>query len=117
MHNNTNTTTDDAVRKRREAYIKYSPNWASGNFKGAYNKFAPKAKGVISDDKVKTRYTSSDGKITIIKDNENNYYRIYDNINNQYLNNNGILPPTGNLKGQAAKDYVNQQTHIRNTDK
>lgn len=117
VHNNTSTTTDEAVKKRREAYLKHSPNWASGSFKTAYGKFTPRAKGVISDDKVKTRYTSSDGKHTIIKDNENNYYRIYDNTKKQYLDNNGNLPSTGTLKGQAAKDYVQQQTHIRNTDK
>lgn len=115
VHNN--TATNDAVKKRREAYLKHSPNWAAGSFTVAYNRFTPAAKGVISDDKVKTRYTSSNGVYTIIKDNENNYYRIYDNNRRQYLDNNGKLPATGTLKGQAAKDYIQQQTHIRNTDK
>lgn len=77
----------------------------------------PNAPGILSPDKVKTRYTSLDGTITIIKDNENNYFRIYDNSRKQYLNSNGNVVKTGNLQGKQAKDYLQQQTHIKNLDK
>lgn len=70
----------------------------------------------MSDDRVKTRYTSSDGRYTIIKDNENNYYRIYDNNRGQYLDSNGNVVSTGHLQGKDAKDYVQHKTHIRNLD-
>ncbi|MDK4541923.1 MafB protein, partial [Kingella kingae] len=60
---------------------------------------------------------SLDGKITIIKDNENNYFRIYDSSRKQYLDSNGNVVKTGNLQGKQAKDYLQQQTHIRNLDK
>ena len=108
--------TNDAVRKRRESYIRYSPNWSSGSFKASYRKLTPNAKGKVSDDRVKTRYISSDGRYTIIKDNENNYYRIYDNSRGQYLDSNGNIVSTGHLQGKDAKDYVQQKTHIRNLD-
>ncbi|WP_227546336.1 DUF637 domain-containing protein [Moraxella catarrhalis] len=98
--------TNDAARKRREFYIRYSPNWSSGSFKASYRKLTPDAKGKVSDDRVKTRYTSSDGRYTIIKDNENNYYRIYDNNRGQYLDSNGNVVSTGHLQGKDAKDYV-----------
>lgn len=78
---------------------------------------APHTPGILSPDKVKTRYTSLDGKITIIKDNENNYFRIYDNSRKQYLDSNGNVVKTGNLQGKQAKDYLQQQTHIKNLDK
>ena len=108
--------TNDAARKRREFYIRYSPNWSSGSFKASYRKLTPDAKGKVSDDRVKTRYISSDGRYTIIKDNENNYYRIYDNSRGQYLDSNGNIVSTGHLQGKDAKDYVQQKTHIRNLD-
>ncbi|EMS2286469.1 MafB protein, partial [Neisseria gonorrhoeae] len=52
-----------------------------------------------------------------IKDNENNYFRIHDNSRKQYLDSNGNVVKTGNLQGKQAKDYLQQQTHIRNLDK
>ena len=105
-----------AAQKRHEAYLKHSAKWSSGSFKDAYNRLTPGAKGVVSNDRVKTRYTSSDGRYIIIKDNENSYYRIYDNNRNQYLDNNGNVVSTGSRRGNDAKDYVQQQTHIKDTD-
>ena len=57
------------------------------------------------------------GKQLSIKDNENNYFRIHDNSRKQYLDSNGNVVKTGNLQGKQAKDYLQQQTHIRNLDK
>ena len=85
-----------------------------GSLKDSHEKFTPNAEGVLSKDCVKTRYTSDSH--TIIKDNENNYFRIYDNTRKQYVSPNGKPPPTGGLKGKEAKDHMQKQTHLRNTD-
>ncbi|HFB8147532.1 TPA: MafB protein, partial [Neisseria gonorrhoeae] len=41
----------------------------------------------------------------------------HDNSRKQYLDSNGNAVKTGNLQGKQAKDYLQQQTHIRNLDK
>lgn len=105
---------DSAKIKRAENYKKFSPNWSKGSLKDSHEKFTPNAEGVLSKDGVKTRYTSDSH--TIIKDNENNYFRIYDNTRKQYVSPNGKPPPTGGLKGKEAKDHMQKQTHLRNTD-
>ena len=101
-------------QNRADNYQKFSPNWSKGSLKDSRDKFTPNAEGVLSKDRVKTRYTSNSH--TIIKDNENNYFRIYDNTRKQYVSPNGKPPPTGGLKGKEAKDYMQKQTHLRNTD-
>jgi hypothetical protein len=109
-----NKVVDSAKIKRAENYKKFSPNWSKGSLKDGHEKFTPNAEGVLSKDGVKTRYTSDSH--TIIKDNENNYFRIYDNTRKQYVSPNGKPPPTGGLKGKEAKDHMQKQTHLRNTD-
>ncbi|CNP38579.1 MafB protein [Neisseria gonorrhoeae] len=108
---------NSAAEKRKQSFKKFSSNWSSASFDSVHKTLTPNAPGILSPDKVKTRYTSLDGKITIIKDNENNYFRIHDNSRKQYLDSNGNAVKTGNLQGKQAKDYLQQQTHIRNLDK
>ncbi|WP_304717639.1 MafB protein [Neisseria viridiae] len=108
---------NSTAEKRKQSFEKFSSNWSSASFDSVHKTLTPNAPGILSPDKVKTRYTSLDGKITIIKDNENNYFRIYDNSRKQYLDSNGNVVKTGNLQGKQAKDYLQQQTHIKNLDK
>ncbi|CBX22114.1 hypothetical protein [Neisseria lactamica] len=108
---------NSAAEKRKQSFEKFSSNWSSTSFDSVHKTLTTNAPGILSPDKVKTRYTSLDGKITIIKDNENNYFRIHDNSRKQYLDSNGNAVKTGNLQGKQAKDYLQQQTHIRNLDK
>jgi|GEM_PF-4682506 len=121
----TNTETDNGTsqqegltsqEKRLKVYQENSPNWAKGSLNTALNKFAKGIEGVKSTDGVKTRYYNSETKIEVIVDNENGYFRIFNHNTNQYLNINGELPSTASLKGKAAQDAVQQQTHINNTD-
>lgn len=102
--------------KRLGTYERNSPNWASGSFKEALDKFAPGAEGVLSDDGVKVKYFNTEKNIEILYDNENNYFRIKDNNKGQYVGMDGKVPKTGTLKGAEAKDHVQQMTHIKNTD-
>ncbi|HGM1833375.1 TPA: septum formation inhibitor Maf, partial [Neisseria gonorrhoeae] len=65
---------NSAAEKRKQSFKKFSSNWSSASFDSVHKTLTPNAPGILSPDKVKTRYTSLDGKITIIKDNENNYF-------------------------------------------
>lgn len=103
-------------QNRADNYLKFSPNWSKGSLKDSHEKFTPNAKGVLSKDGVKTRYTSSDSRYTITKDNEHNYYKIYDKTRRQNILPDGKPPSTRGLKGKEAKDAMQQQIHIRNTD-
>ena len=65
---------NSTAEKRKQSFEKFSSNWSSASFDSVHKTLTPNAPGILSPDKVKTRYTSLDGKITIIKDNENNYF-------------------------------------------
>lgn len=90
--------------KRRENYLKWSPNWSTGSFSNTLNRYTPNVKGVKSTDGVKTRYINDDYEV--IFDNENNYYRVKDLNRNQYLDVDGNVP----------SNNVNLNTHIKNGD-
>lgn len=103
-------------QNRADNYQKFSPNWSKGSLKDSRDKFTPNAEGVLSNDGVKTRYTSSNGNHTITRDNEHNYFKIYDKTRKQNVLPDGKPPSSGSLKGKEAKDSMQQQIHIRNTD-
>ena len=65
---------DKTIEKRKQNFEKFNSNWSSASFDSVHKTLTPNAPGILSPDKVKTRYTSLDGTITIIKDNENNYF-------------------------------------------
>ncbi len=71
---------------------------------------------MTTTDGVKTRYTSSNGNHTITRDNEHNYFKIYDKTRKKNVLPDGKPPSSGSLKGKEAKDSMQQQIHIRNTD-
>lgn len=54
--------------------------------------------------------------IVIIKDNENNYFRIWDNNKRTFLGPSGDSVKYGQRLGKKAGDHYRQQTHIKNTD-
>lgn len=103
-------------QNRADNYQKFSPKWSKGSLKDSRDKFTPNAEGVRSNDGVKTRYTSSNGNHTITRDNEHNYFKIYDKTRKQNVLPDGKPPSSGSLKGKEAKDSMQQQIHIRNTD-
>ncbi|NGF77148.1 hypothetical protein G5B10_14760 [Fluviicola sp. SGL-29] len=103
--------------KRRTTYLLKSPNWASGSLDEAMKKYGG-GRIHVSDDGVKTRYYNKDESKVIIYDNENNYFKIYDQNKGQFIGMDG-KQPSGNavgLKGKEALDYQRQKEHIKNTD-
>ncbi len=104
-------------QNRLQSFLKFSPSWSKASTSQAIQKFAPGTNGILSADGVKTIYLNTKTNIEVIVDNENNYFRIYDHNKRQYLTMDGKVPSTGSLKGDAAKDAVQAQTHFVNTDK
>ncbi|MBU2711368.1 RHS repeat-associated core domain-containing protein [Zooshikella harenae] len=110
---------DDVItgaQKRLAAYLKHSGNWSSGSLKGTLDKYAKGIKGELSHDGVKTNYINEKLGIKVMRDNENNYFRIYDMNRKTYLDASGNIPKTGALRGKEAKNFLQEQTHIRNAD-
>ncbi len=108
-----------ATDRRHVIYLEKSPNWASGSLKEVLETYAPGISGKHGElDKVKTNYFNPQNNIEIKFDNQFNYFRIYDRTRKQYLNINGGVVNTneGGRTGDASKNYLQQQTHIRNTD-
>ena len=60
------------LKKENKVLRSLVVTWSSASFDSVHKTLTPNAPGILSPNKVKTRYTSLDGKITIIKDNENN---------------------------------------------
>ncbi|KZN52837.1 hypothetical protein N474_22445 [Pseudoalteromonas luteoviolacea CPMOR-2] len=108
--------TNTGAQKRLAAYLKHSANWASGSLKGTLDKYAKEIKGELSHDGVKTNFVNEKLGIKVMQDNENNYFRIYDINRKTYLDASGNIPKTGALRGKEAKNFLQEQTHIRNTD-
>ncbi len=99
--------------KRLMAYQKYGTKWSKGLLSETMNKLGlNNTKGALSKDMVKLRFSNE--KYDLIYDTENNYYRIYDKSKKQYVDKDGNLPATGTRKKEEAKNYVEQQTHIKN---
>jgi RHS repeat-associated protein len=102
--------------RRLLTYVTKSKKWASGSLNEVLEKFAPDIVGKKSKDGVKMIYETDD--ILIKHDLEKIYFRIFDKNKKQYLKSDGTIP-SGNkagLKGNAAKDFERQQTHIKNLD-
>jgi RHS repeat-associated protein len=101
---------------------KYSEGWENGSLKGAIEKFAPGAEGVVNPKASKTMYLNSETGIQVVHDVEGNYFRIENTKlpgSRRYLDMNGKVPNNKVINGRQlgrSKGEYEQVTHFNDTD-
>ena len=108
------TLAEIAKQKRKDRYDNFSGNWSKGSFNNVKSRYFTNEQGILSNDGVKTNYENENFFLQL--DNENNYFRIYDKVNKQFLDVLGNVPRNGHLLGRDAKNFLQEQTHIKNLD-
>ncbi len=105
---------EETVSRWAATYAKNSPNWASGSPKETLSALVPNAKAVLSPAGEKTVFANAKYEVKV--DNLFNYFRVRNLSTNQYVDAAGGMVKTGRLSGKEAKNFLQQQTHIRNLD-